>query len=601
MSEEQHIASQIATIIKEKYPERGTTLADLSQNLREKGIKNASISLISKLFKGTYPISKKSPFFKQFFEAFGKQRFKTIDDYWKYLLETTDLSSAKNKEQEKSIIRIGLNHKNFWARPFAKLLIDNNLPQNMEITYGQLVEKTFGEDFHVKEKKIIRPLTTWKLSVPPVKSTKIENIEDEKIQTEDDLYDWFSEKKTNGKADLTGKIDNYKVVSEEWFMSQSLIQKLKKGELQIIANPKSQLLENDKDIIPICRITSGYSAQILLIQRIKKNLFDEFIESTPAVNRGAFKIRKEDFQVVYNPYFAADMDKAVSRKKYLERLETDIFSTPIAENPNNYFRVRTIKNSLSGEVLTKLHSVIEAEWQKEELLSMYAETMKLEIPKEEQAKIGKWKKFYELLTKQTSKPINIYSEDIMYKKQLKHRVVQDVIEKDGQFMLVGFSPYMNKILLDVVKYFRKNPENGDYTLKILRYNLSDMLGERITTSLYAQKYFIRDLIKNDKISVLDQLYQKLTVAVEEMGRDHTIKKKLAMHNFYFENLDRELDTEKKAEEIEKMQKCFEKEPEQMDVLLNEYDSAEKMNEFRYKIVRTDEYAKFLEELLAEKK
>jgi hypothetical protein len=68
----------------------------------------------------------------------------------------------------------------------------------------------------------------------------------------------------------------------------------------------------------------------------------------------------------------------------------------------------------------------------------------------------KWSTFYELFSNRISRPICMYSEEFLYKKQIKERIVDDILvpgddsQPGGYFALVGFIPFADKILWDIV-------------------------------------------------------------------------------------------------------------------------------------------------------
>jgi hypothetical protein len=119
------------------------------------------------------------------------------------------------------------------------------------------------------------------------------------------------------------------------------------------------------------------------------------------------------------------------------------------------------------------------------------------------------------------------------------------------------------------------------------------LDKRITTNLYARKDYLKQLIRENRLLVLDKLIDGLSESVNQFKKNDVLKRQLAFHHFYFEDLDRD-------DELSRMSETFHKKTALMEAYINEYDSSERINEFSYKIVRTDEYARFLEEMLSEK-
>jgi hypothetical protein len=101
------------------------------------------------------------------------------------------------------------------------------------------------------------------------------------------------------------------------------------------------------------------------------------------------------------------------------------------------------------------------------------------------------------------------------------------------------------------------------------------------------------MIENNQLHYVDRLIDQLKKSVQDFQSNDILKRQLAFHHFYFEDTDR-------PNEFRRMNELFHQDTKLMKLYLEEYDSSEKINEFTYTITRTDEYARFLEEMLSEK-
>lgn len=598
MAESTHVAIKLSELIRNRFPAT-TKQKKIVELLKEHDVE-VSEGLLSRLFNGFYEVRLESRLFKELHKLLAAPH-ESQEDFWQRLLQDYDPAA----EAEADVIKIGLSLKSFWARPFVALMAEDSLPAGFEIVYGRRVIKKLNENKTVipSATQVEKILHGRKLHIPPQEGNHEHSLSDEHTIHNDELY-----------------------------LNQNLFYLLKNKEIDLLVSPESIALQTESDVIPIARIGAGFTTQCVLISSLsmddyqsRKELLEEEEKSGQSIKIHRFKKNKRDWVAFYHNYIANERNAEQSRieyiRKFIEALNIEYLlqSKSLLTNDdetNDYFWVRTLENTLTAEAWAKFLAILkqqckntevpsDLEKQYSNIFSEFSQEQKENIidslRTKYQDEANFWTNAYEQLSQRISKPISLFSESYPYQYQVKERIVKDVLLRGGSFALVAFSPFNNMVVSDIVTHFnnlqQKLPDDSthkNHQLLIQRFNLSHMIGQKDVVYLYGNKRYLKEKIEQKQLVRIGELLSKLRQATEDIKLNRLLIEKLALHHFFTGSKD----FWDNQEETQKKRDWFYKRPENMEKLIEEYQFAEQYNDFRYKVFRNDEYARFLEELLS---